>query len=260
MSLTLSSLLRTDGLHVLNTESAKGFIVIINNKYVLKFCILSDDHKDFPNINKFSTSLSEFYEEIDEQHRAYLLTQVCPPILFARILQNNQALDYFWLIEKRCLKNTNQHCVSVFNKLQEEFNADTTLKCGIIAMPYVDGVSYANTMSWPINIRRQIVANCIYNVVLLYVKAQRIHGDLHETNIIVNPNTLQCQFIDFGVIEHVDNHTQMPSNTSLLTTFLNKLEPWLEFLSGDTTFYRIRSNRQRIYEKKLLDMCVKQLK
>jgi serine/threonine protein kinase len=259
MSLSVAALLRSNRMHVLNTESAKGFIIVIEEKYVLKFTLISEDNRDFPEINKFSTSLLEFQTEANEQQRAYALSKVCPPILCTLVLQNANALDYFWLISKRCRKNTDTYCSQIFEQLQEIYQLSPNLQCGIIVMPYAQGVSYKNTKTWEIKKRQQIIANCIKNVVNLYYKAARIHGDLHETNIIVDPVTLECKFIDFGVVEIVEPHASLPPQTpNAMAEFLNIMEPWLEFLSGDAVVYK--SGLKRIYDPIFLQLCIQHKK
>ena len=256
MSKIVNSLLRNDDLKVLNTESAKGFIVVVENKHVLKFCILSDTNKDLPELEKFTTTPLEFDNEVYEQNRTHRLTGICPPIEASIVLNNNNAIDAFWLLSKRCQRSSNHYCVSVFNQLQQEFNKDKNLKCGIIVMPFLTGVPLSDTKTWSLVQRRQILANCLKNVLSLYRNAQRVHGDLHETNIIVDPDTLNCQFIDFGIIEVIDRPVLGTVNKSYLRNFLIAMEPLLEFLSGDTTFYKIDKNRQRIYDDELLEMCL----
>lgn len=256
MTTKLQSLLRTKNIHVLDTDSARGFIVVIEQKYVLKFCILGNNYNDLSDLNKFPTTFQEFNKEANVQRRIYSLTGICPPVLDTKILNNALALDMFWLISKRCASNENHNCTVMFNALQETFTQDPNLLCGIIVMPYLTGVTFKETLSWPIDKQRQITANCIKNVLSLYRNAHLIHGDLHETNIIVDPVTLECQFIDFGVVEHVARPVLGTVTQKYLVDFLHRIEPWLEFLSGNSTFYKIGANRKRVYEPELLSMVL----
>ena len=255
MSTSVAALLRTNQMRVLNAESAKGFIIIIDDKYVLKFTLISQEYRDFPDINKFSTSMFEYQTEANEQQRAYALCNVCPQILCTLVLNNTKSLDYFWNISKRCRRDANSFCTHVFNKLQEIYQLSPELNCGIIVMPFVQGVLYKDTKPWELNKRRQIIANCIKNVIKLYYRANRIHSDLHETNIIIEPNTLDCKFIDFGIMEIVEPNASSPPQTqAALVKFLNIMEPWLEFLSGDPIVYS--GGTKRVYDPDFLRMCL----
>ncbi len=250
------SLLRTDNLHILDAESARGFIVIINNNRVLKFCVLSDDNAEISEINKYPTTHSDFLSEANVQSRVHASTGVCPPVLSTNVLNNADSADLFWLVQKRCARTNNTSCINLFTSLRTAFANNVELSCGIIVMPYLTGVTLRDTSNWQIETRRIITANCIVNVMRLYRTAKMIHGDLHETNIIVEPESLECQFIDFGIVERVRRPELGTVTLAYISDFLQRMEPWLEFLSGDTTFYKVGRNRKRIYETELLQLIL----
>ena len=199
----------------MNGESIKTFI--------LKLVVTSSDKRklfSYKSKEKGTETSKTFITEARMQHAIWVNsieygnTEICPDVIDALLLDNTNSIN---LIKHLTLINTKEDEDDEDKNISDMLTyLDYTFKSifygiGLIIMPKVmDSVTLFSYMeSYRTN--PIVYSNIIAQIVRLFIINGIIHLDLHNDNILINPNTLYCEIIDFGKILQIHDYANYRS-------------------------------------------------
>lgn len=182
--------------------------------FILKIVVTSENKQhilpEYKSKNKQSESVSNLVNESRVQQDIWLQSvqygdpEICPDVLdvFFFDYQNSKhlirlfetlTLDFHITSMLRYLKN------DIFNNPKDPYGYGI----GLIVMPKVTNSitvdSYSHSPQYPEKLT-ELFSNIIAQIIRLFIVNGIIHLDLHTDNILINPSTLYCEIIDFGLI------------------------------------------------------------
>jgi len=207
-----------------NTQSS-----LTCNTLFIKVCIILPTDEEMSQMGKDiydihvklnesidSVTQTEFMQEIANQVDIYKqsnhkLEPLCPPVLYSKVLQNTTSVSlhkiFNIMTDNYTGKETDlkiiDHLIPRYNCIPDYYKQ--YLKVGIIAMPFAEQyVTLHSLNTSPMYDYYKLLA--VYEMIRLY-KIGYYHGDLHQNNILINPNYVlqgnsqplgKCILIDFG--------------------------------------------------------------
>ena len=227
-------------------ESAVGFVVILDNGLIAKFCLLKDRNAEqyFSETGRMTMDLTNFLDEAHIQKMVYrntLQNPVCPKIEHVYILRNEEARNTLMQINH-----------PIYQELVNALHELNTLRLGIIIMERIpNAISFEAINRQKNNMVKQIYASEIIKMTLyLYFRLGIVHHDLHANNILINSSTGKCYLIDFGVITFINNR-EMKKELAKVDDEATKIEFMRKYLRKIDTSFLMNSQK----DDKFLLMC-----
>jgi serine/threonine protein kinase len=187
--------------------------------FILKLVVTSSDKRKLFSYNskEKGTETSEtFITEARMQHAIWVNsikygnTEICPDVIDALLLDYTNSIK---LIKHLTLINTKDEDKNISDMLTYLGYTFKSISYGIglIIMPKVmDSVTlFSYRESYRTN--PIVYSNIIAQIVRLFIINGIIHLDLHSDNILINPNTLYCEIIDFGKILQIHDYANYRS-------------------------------------------------
>lgn len=218
----------TTKLELLSDDSLYGFIVELTveadqseyttiydqpiTNFIMKFVVTTPEKDKLLPIHrrsdkyKQSESVTSFVNEARIQQHIWLQSiqygrpEICPDVLdvfffdyqnskqLIRLLETVTLDDDIRLSMIRYLKN------DIFDKSHGVYGI------GVMIMPKVTNSLTANSYASQFSMNTTVYSNILAQIVRLFIEIGVIHLDLHSGNILINPDTLYCEIIDFGRI------------------------------------------------------------
>lgn len=217
----------------------KGDFESIQTEYILKIAVISESKESnlplFKDTSKKTNMRVDFLKEAKSQMEIFSKSiignknPICPGVADVHI----GPIDIVYLIKKKCIDEDSKEICSILVKLLNKYEP---LRVGIMTMAiFPDNMTLSdylkqNYLKDPKDFTNKfrtsnMTLKVICKLIILLLRCEYVHHDLHAGNILVSSKTDDVMIIDFGRVSSLSESSKWLKNysPSSLEEFYNSI-------------------------------------